>query len=160
MNLMPCVKAMKNNTNEVVSARVQTYTFDNGELKFSIDHGVIKEAIALDDSLIDSLVGIALKTLIHRTTSRPKGNGEDATEWMIEAISGGAQAGRFRVTTDDKDRAATAMKGYTMAPEQTEKQFLDKYGVPFQNDADWLAKHYMGVRAAVAAAAKAAKSMI
>jgi hypothetical protein len=52
------------------------------------------------------------------------------------------------------------MKGYTMAPEQTEKQFLDKYGVPFQNDAAWLAKHYMGVRAAMAAAAKAAKSMI
>lgn len=108
----------------------------------------------------DAMVGITLKTLIHRTTSRPKGQGEDATDWLLEALQGGAAAGRFRVTTEDKERAATAMKGYTRAPEQTEKQFLDKYGVTFQNDAEWLAKHYMGVRAAMAAAAKAAKSMI
>jgi hypothetical protein len=149
---------MSDKTNEVVSTRVQTYTFDNGELTFSIDHAVIERE--LTTSVVDSLIGIALKTLIHRTSSRPKGNGKDATKWMLEAISGGSAAGRFRVTTDDKERAATAMKGYTMAPEQTEKQFLDKYGVPFQNDAAWLAKHYMGVRAAMTAAAKAVKSMI
>ncbi len=151
-------KAMKTETHTNVSTRVQTFTFDNGELTFSVDMERVEQG--MDSELIASLVGVALKTLIHRTSSRPKGQGEDATEWLLDALQGSGASGRFRVTSEDKDRAATAMKGYKMAPEQTEEQFADRYGITFQNDAEWLAKHYMGVRAAMAKAAKEAKSMI
>ena len=154
----PHSNKMSTNANEVVSARVQTYSFDNGELTFSVDHKVIEDAITSE--LIDSLIGVALKTLIHRTTSRPKGQGEDATEWLLEALQGGAAAGRFRVTQADKDRAGNALKGHKMAPEQTEAQFKALYGIEFITDLDLLAKHYMNVRAAKAAAEKAAQSML
>ena len=160
---MPSVKAMQQNENTAVSARVQTYSFNNGELTFSLNlERIAREGLGIEGdyniTAFDAMVGISLKTLVHRTTSDPKT--EDATDWFLDALQGGAAAGRFRVTTEDKERAATAMKGYGMAPEQTEKQFSERYGIPFQNDAEWLAKHYMGVRAALAAAAKAAKSMI
>ena len=150
---------MKTQTNGE-SARVQTYSFDNDSLVFSIDHGQVREAVQETPDLVDALVGLALKTLIHRTSTRPTGKGEDATEWLIEAIAGGEAGGRFRVTSKDKERAANAMKGYKMAPEQTAKQFLDNNGIEYQDDAEWLAKHYMGLRAKKAAEDKAAQSML
>ena len=84
---------MKTQTNGE-SARVQTYSFDNDSLVFSIDHGQVREAVQETPDLVDALVGLALKTLIHRTSTRPTGKGEDATEWLIEAIAGG-EAGGF-----------------------------------------------------------------
>lgn len=162
MNFIASTKTMKTNT-EVVSTRVQTYTFNNGELLFSIDHErVAREGYEIvgdyNTTVFDAGIAVSLKTLIHRTTSAPKG--ADATDWLLEALTGGAVTGRYRVTQGDKDRAETAMKGYKMAPDQTVQQFTEKYGVEYQDNAEWLAKHYMGVRASEAAAAKAAKSMI
>lgn len=149
---------MSEQQNEIVSTRVQTYAFDNGELNFSIDHSKVEAAMTSE--LVDALIVSALKTLIHRTTSRPKGEGEDATEWLLEALNGGVQAGRFKVTQADKDRATNAMKAFKLAPEQTAKKFQDQYGIEFQNDLEVLSKHYMNVRAAEAAAAKAKASML
>lgn len=150
---------MKTQTNDT-SARVQTYSFDNDTLKFTIDHGQVKEAAKLDESLIDSLIAIGLKTLIHRTSARPAGKGEDATEWLIEAIAGGEAGGRFRVTSKDKERAANAMKSYKLAPPQVAEQFLDNNGIEYQDDAEWLAKHYMSLRAKKAAEEKAQQNML
>lgn len=150
---------MKNNTNDS-SARVQTYSFDNDTLQFTIDHEQVKEAVKLDESLIDALIAIGLRTLIHRTSQRPEGKGGDATDWLIEAIAGCEASGRFRVTSKDKERAANAMKEYRMAPEQTVKRFLDNNGIEYQDNAEWLAKHYMGLRAKAAAEEKAKQSLL
>jgi len=149
---------MSDNKANAVSARVQTYSFDNGELRFSIDHAAVEEAITSE--LIDSLIATSLKTLIHRSTSRPKVNDVDATDWLLEALQGGAAAGRFRVTDDDKERAKNAMKSFKLAPEQVKKQFVDTYGIEFQDDAEFLSKHYMNVRAKDAADKKAKKLML
>lgn len=179
VSFLDCIKAMNTNTDTNtdtdtnvdtdvdtnVSARVQAYTFDNNALSFVIDwERVAREGIEIkgeyNTTAFDAMGGMTLKTLIHRTASRPKGDGEDATDWLLDALQGSGASGRFRVTSEDKERAATAMKGFKLAPEQTKKQFADRYGVAFQNNAEWLAKHYMAVRAAMAKAAKEAKSMI
>ncbi len=160
MKLRGRVNTMKTQENTVVSTSVQTFTFDNGSLTFAIDHAVVRAAVAENPSLVDALVGIALKTLIHRSSARPEGNGKDATEWLLDAIEGGEAGGRFRVTSKDKERAANAMKSYKMAPEQAAKMFLDNNGIEYQDDAEWLAKHYMGLRAKAAAEEKAKQNML
>ena len=153
---------MKTQTNDT-SARVQTYSFDNDTLKFTIDHErVAREGMGIEgyyfESFVDSMIAVDCKTLIHRTSQRPQGG--DATDWFIEAISGGEAGGRFRVTSKDKERAANAMKSYKLAPEQAAKQFLDNNGIEYQDDAEWLAKHYMGLRAKKAAEEKAQQNML
>ncbi len=155
---------MKNNEQTAVSTRVQTFTFDNGDMRFAIDIEKVGRSVfpqgEYDTAKFDELVGIALKTLIHRTSNRPKGEGEDATDWLIDAISGAASAGRFRVTAADETRAKNALKAHAMAPEQSAKEFKDKYGIDFLTDPEALAKHYMSLRAAKAAAEKAESEML
>lgn len=146
--------------NKVQDARVQSYSFDNGSLEFTIDHDAVKKAVREDESLIDAMIAIGLKTLIHRTSARPAGKGEDATEWLIEAIAGGEAGGRFRITAKDKERATSAMKSFKLAPSQTAEQFRDNNGIDYLDDEAFLSRHYMSLRAKKAAQEKAEQSML
>ena len=139
---------------------LRSYSFDNDTLVFTIDHAKVKAEVGSESHLVDAFIAISLKTMIHRSSSRPEGKGAEATEWFIDALSGGEASGRFRVTSKDKERAANAMKSYKLDPEQAAKQFLDNNGIEYQDNAEWLAKHYMSLRAKKAAEEKAQQNML
>jgi len=152
------------NTQSAVSAlfAVVSYEFDNGDKRFTIDHGQIAQLLAGDEfesmnpELLANLILIALKDLVHRS-SWAKGisdKGADETERLLAVIEGAAQSGRFKITDADRDAAKRAMKQYEMAPEPLKAQYLANNGMEYIHDFDTLAKRYMDRRAREAAEKK------
>lgn len=144
------------------SKTVVTFTGRDGDDVFN--GAIALSELELTESLVEALVSLAAKTLLHRQgkcefkASPSTVNAEEFARVAIESLAGGS--GRFKITDSDRERAKTAMKYYSMAPEQTESDFIEKYGKPFTPDEELLAAHYRDVRAAEAAEKKAKKSML
>ena len=150
------------NTQNNVSSAAVSYTFDNGDRKFSIDHSRIAELIApdapqvVDPTVLGNMISIMLKDLVHRS-SWAKGidnSDRDETDRLVDVLTGTARSGRFKVTSADQEKAKKAMKQFAMAPEVFAKQYLANNGLEYVDDFDELAKRYMNRRAAEIEAAK------
>jgi hypothetical protein len=146
-----------NTQNTTASASALSYTFDNGEKVFSIDHEAIAEVLApkaagkIDKAVLANAIGSMLKDLVHRS-SWAKGitdENADETQRLVDFLQGNATSGRFKVTEADKDKATKAMKQFAMAPEQFKAQYLKNNGAEYVDDFDTLAKRYMERRRAV-----------
>jgi hypothetical protein len=109
---------------------------------------------AIDPVILFKTVEIMLKDLVHRS-SWARGidsTGKDETDRLLAIMTGTAQAGRFKVTDKDRDKATQIMKEFKHAPDQTKIKYLKNNGLEYVDDFDQLCVRYMNRRAAVAEA--------
>lgn len=126
----------------------------DGDDAFEGQFTVAELVALLTEERMAAIAKLAADTSMHRKGAckfRCLPERIDAEEFMrVIDLIGTSGTGRFKVTVKDEAKAKNALKAHGMAPEQTEAEFLAKYGIPFITDPAKLAEHYKDVRASQA----------